>query len=276
MSGRMNCCSILLRRKYGPFWINIYISDDAGEGISEENAPIWVCWWQGIDAAPDLVKRCVRSIRDNAGTHPVHLLDKNNYTEFLEVPEYILKKVTDGQMNLAHFADYIRVSLLAKYGGLWLDSTIFVSKPVPDSIFYQEIFTPKSQPVLNPLYIPNGRWATFCIGGRKNAVLFDFLSAAYEEYWLNNQTAVDYLFFDNLIELAYQNIPAVKSQLDALPFNNQHCNSLRDAMLADAPATEFQSCIYDDTIFYKLSWKALYGLKTPDGEDTVYRYFLTH
>lgn len=31
--------------------------------ISEYSDCIWVCWWQGIEQAPDLVKVCVDSIK---------------------------------------------------------------------------------------------------------------------------------------------------------------------------------------------------------------------
>lgn len=57
------------------------------------DAPIWVCWWTGEETAPALVKRCVSSIRENAGTHPVHMITKENYGDYLDIPPHILEKV---------------------------------------------------------------------------------------------------------------------------------------------------------------------------------------
>ncbi len=35
---------------------------------------IWICWWQGIDQAPSIVKKCVDSIRKHAGNHKVIII----------------------------------------------------------------------------------------------------------------------------------------------------------------------------------------------------------
>ena len=32
---------------------------------------IWICWWQGLENAPEIVKCCVESICHNAGNHQV-------------------------------------------------------------------------------------------------------------------------------------------------------------------------------------------------------------
>ena len=104
-------------------------------GVFEENAPVWVCWWTGVEMAPDLVKQCIKSIRKQTGSHPVHVIDQNSYSVYIDIPDYMMHKVKNGQMGIAHLSDYIRVSLLEKYGGLWLDSTIFCASSLPESYF---------------------------------------------------------------------------------------------------------------------------------------------
>ena len=37
-------------------------------GVFEENAPVWVCWWTGVEMAPDLVKQCIKSIRKQSSS----------------------------------------------------------------------------------------------------------------------------------------------------------------------------------------------------------------
>ena len=139
---------------------------DSDYGSYDPNAPIWVCWWTGEETAPPLVKRCIRSIRENAGNHPVYLINRDNYTDYLQVPMLMLEKVKSAQMNLAHLADYIRVMLLAQYGGLWLDATMFCSDEIPDDYFEIPLFTCKS-PRQACGYISELRWVTFCLGGWK-------------------------------------------------------------------------------------------------------------
>ena len=128
------------------------------EGVYSENAPVWVCWWTGLEDAPEIVKKCVDSIYRAAGKHPVHIITQNNYSKYLEIPSYIIEKVQDKRMCIANFSDYLRVSLLEKYGGLWLDATIYVSRNIPDDIFVKNLFTCKSPGAKG--YLANGRWTS--------------------------------------------------------------------------------------------------------------------
>ena len=169
-------------------------------GVFEENAPVWVCWWTGVEMAPDLVKQCIKSIRKQTGSHPVHVIDQNSYSVYIDIPDYMMHKVKNGQMGIAHLSDYIRVSLLEKYGGLWLDSTIFCASSLPESYFELPFFTCKSNPT-SCGYLSQMRWTTFVLGGWRGNVFYRFIKEAFEEYWSQEQAAVDYLFFDYLIEV---------------------------------------------------------------------------
>ena len=100
-----------------------------------KDAPIWICWWTGESAAPRLVQKCIESIRFNANHHPVILIDKDNINKYLDVPLHLYQKIESNQLCLANFTDYLRVALIEKYGGLWLDSTIFCTKSIPEDYF---------------------------------------------------------------------------------------------------------------------------------------------
>lgn len=248
-------------------------SADEGWGTPVPNAPIWVCWWTGEETAPLLVKKCIQSIRANAEEHPVHLITRENYAQFLEIPDYMLKKVAVKQMGLAHLADYIRVKLLANYGGLWLDATIFCSAAVPESYFCIPFFSSKG-PVRPSEYVSDYRWTTFCLGGWKSNVCFRYLAEAFETYWKRNTYAVDYLFFDYIIILGYESISAVKTLIDELPDNNIHRDDLQAAMNATMPASQWNSVIHPDTVLYKLSWREQYSICAENGTESIYYYFI--
>ena len=252
--------------------VDLY-KDDTYWGEPQENAPIWVCWWSGEETAPELVKQCIRSTRANAVTHPVHLITKNNYREYLEVPDYMLKKVSEGKMCFAHLADYIRVTLLAQRGGLWLDSTVFCADFLPDALFDQPFFTCRSAEQ-SSRYPSRMRWVTFVLGGWKGNLFYRYLKQAFEEYWKTQPTAIDYLMFDSLIELGYQEIPAIRKLIDAVPENNLRRDDLQAAMNRAASPEEWNDIVRPDTILYKLSWRETYQETTPDGQDSIYRYFL--
>lgn len=252
--------------------INKY-KDDQYMGERVENAPIWVCWWSGEESAPDLVKQCIKSIRNNSGTHQVNMITKETYKNFLCIPDYILNKVNNNEMCLANFSDYLRAALLEKYGGLWLDATIFCSAKIPEEYFETSFFTCKSMPV-DCRYISRFRWTAFCLGGWKNNVFYRFFREAFEHYWKIEISAIDYLLVDYIIEIAYCNIPKIRQQIDAVEINNPHRDDLQAAMNHAEPAAMFQSLLKSDTVFYKLSWREKYSLYTNHGTESVYSYFL--
>ena len=53
-----------------------------------------------------------------------------------------MDKFTNNIFSITHFSDIIRMALLSKYGGYWIDSTYLVTSPltkVNTSFFYFEI-----------------------------------------------------------------------------------------------------------------------------------------
>lgn len=249
-------------------------ADDDAMGAYEPNAPIWVCWWTGEETAPPLVRQCIRSIRENAGDHPVHFIDRDNYHTYLEIPEHILSKVEDKTMCIANFSDYLRFSLLAAYGGLWMDATLFCSSGIPEDYFRQPLFTCKGTNGDPGGYLSRYRWTSFCFGGRKGNVMFRYMQKAFDTYWSLCDTAIDYLLVDYLIDMGYRKLPAIRSMLDEVPENNLHRDDLQAAMNAALPASDFDRVIQPDTVLYKLSWRESYAEQTADGEDSIFKAFV--
>lgn len=237
------------------------------------SAPIWVCWWTGEETAPALVKQCLKSIRRNAGNHPVHMITEQNYGEYLDIPDYILRKLNDGSMCVANFSDYLRFSLLAKYGGLWLDATIYCAAPIPESYFEMPLFTCKGR-VGPGRYISDYRWTSFCFGGHRGHVLFRFMQNAFDAYWQQNDVSIDYLLVDHTIKLGYDKVPAIHDALDAVPVTNPHRDDLAAAMNAGLQASAFDSVIQPDTVLYKLSWRESYPETTAAGEQSIFLTFI--
>lgn len=48
---------------------------------------IWTCWLQGLGNAPILVKRCIESMRQYANGYKVEVIDLNNVSQFVLLPE---------------------------------------------------------------------------------------------------------------------------------------------------------------------------------------------
>ena len=59
------------------------------EAPQERRNRVWMCWWQGLENAPDLVKACVASVQKNAGNHEVTIITLENYKEYIDVPGWL-------------------------------------------------------------------------------------------------------------------------------------------------------------------------------------------
>lgn len=94
------------------------------EGERKVNRTVWICWMQGLENAPKLVKACVNSVRENLNGFKIVILTEDNIGDYVTFPDYIVEKYKKGIISRTHFSDILRVTLLAKYGGLWVDSTV--------------------------------------------------------------------------------------------------------------------------------------------------------
>lgn len=237
---------------------------------SKTEAIIWVFWWQGYEAAPVLVKKCIESVRKNAGTHTVILLTKDNWQTYADIPEYIIKKVSEGNISLTHFSDILRMALLADHGGLWLDATIFVSQSIPDYCFTLPYFSIHYKDSSSK--ITQGRWTGFCQGACRNSIIQCFCRDIFFEYWKKYARLADYFFIDYTMLCGYKNIPAFKQLVDSVPLNNEGIKEL-DLHFSDTFSKEKYESILENSTFFKLNWKRIYKTEN-NGQKTFYSCFL--
>ena len=73
---------------------------------ASNQAPIWVCWWQGENAMPPIVQSCFQSLCSHAGNHLVHLITQENISKYVTIPDYILRKVQEGKNLIYSFFRY--------------------------------------------------------------------------------------------------------------------------------------------------------------------------
>ncbi len=149
---------------------------------------IFTLWLQGEEQAPDIVKSCFASIRRHC-TQPLVILDGKTVFDWITLPEAIVEKYRAGKIKPAHFADICRVELLHTYGGYWLDSTCYVSAPIPAWITEHDFFVFMAGEKVhgNYSFIQN------CfIRARKGSYLLEAWRAMILDYWLHEDRRVDY------------------------------------------------------------------------------------
>lgn len=229
---------------------------------------IWVCWWQGLDSAPEIVKACVASIQKNAGQHPVILLTEENYKEYVDIPEWVEEKKQKGIISRTHYSDILRLTLLSKYGGMWLDATFFCTQPIPEEYFTLPIWSIK-RPDYGHASVACGEFANYSLACNcEYRWVYQTILDYVLYYWKNNDIMIDYLFLDYLIVLVQKVDQRIAEVFSKIPSNNPLCDELfknLDQIYDDSLWNKLKQ----NTFLFKLTWKQAFP-KSKDGKETFY------
>jgi hypothetical protein len=96
---------------------------------------IFALWDRGFENAPDIVQLCVASWRKHNPDYEFVLLDMNSAAEMFRE---LFEDESFKRRNIQVQSDLLRLHAVTKMGGIWLDATVFLTKPldeiVPDSL----------------------------------------------------------------------------------------------------------------------------------------------
>lgn len=237
-----------------PLFLDVFRSVPNKERVQESisnDCPIWVLWWQGHENAPLIVQRCVESIKRNFGGHSLHLLSKDNLEEYIQLPDFIKQKVDNGAITLTHLSDIIRMALLAKYGGFWIDSTVFVTKPIKG---YDLPFYSIRQHCSNPRYVDNGNgWTAYFIATCPNSIVAETIYKFFLAYWRTHDVLIDYYLVDYAITLCKMHIPQMKQWLESIPYDSDRVNEMRLNLNSRYTQNLWDKLV--DNRYNKLGWR---------------------
>lgn len=101
---------------------------------------VWICWLQGMDNAPELVKQCYQSVQYWLNNKEIIVITAENFEDYVEFPDYIIEKWKKGIISNTHFSDLLRVELLICHGGVWIDATTYMTGKLPDYVEKNDFF----------------------------------------------------------------------------------------------------------------------------------------
>jgi hypothetical protein len=84
---------------------------------------IWFLWLQGIDESPPIVRVCRNSWVANNPTWDFHFLTYDNLATYSDIDIEAFDHLGKSQV-----ADLIRLNLLSRHGGVWVDATCFCTR----------------------------------------------------------------------------------------------------------------------------------------------------
>ena len=244
--------------------IEEYKSREIPLGLNDKK--IWCMWWQGIENAPDLVKACLKSIEKYSGDYELVIITKDNFNDYVDIPQEIIKKFNDENISIAHFSDILRAKLLASYGGVWIDATVFVC---------DDIFKEFDDMAFNSCLSSRG-WSIFLMGGKSNKI-YSFLYDVLIQYNLDYDEFINYFLTDFIIEIAYNSFEECREYIDCSNLSNPYIFYFLGNFSKTFDGAEFKS-LCEKYKFFKLSYKnsQVFIAQDSDGNLTNYGYFLKY
>lgn len=151
------------------------------------DAPVWVCWLQGREQAPQLVRQCLNSIEQHTAGHQLVVLTAANFAQYVDLPDYVIEKWQKGRITNTHFSDILRIHALARHGGCWIDATCLLTAPIPADIIGSQFF----------LFRTHGEFAyTFIqscfIVSKPSHYIVRKWCAAIDDYWRHENCLINY------------------------------------------------------------------------------------
>lgn len=192
----------------------------ASKQIEVPGKTIWLLWYQGWKDAPYAVRAVAKSWKFHNPTWNVVHLSKHNIRSYLHV-EYL----DDGHVSVQAKSDIIRLHLLAKYGGVWADSTMLCFTSL-DTWIYKAL-EPQGLWAYSYGDEHNGKgigvWLMIAV---KHTLLLETWRDLCDEYWSPahfNATTHSYFWMAGLFGRMMTEHAAVKAQWLDVPYLD--CNA---------------------------------------------------
>lgn len=234
---------------------------------------IYTFWWQGFDEAPEIIKACHNSLckHYDCNRQELIVLDKNNVFDYVNLPDFILKKFEAGIISITHLSDIIRFSLLKLTGGIWVDASMYFTKDINPNLFERNLFSMKNKSSKRGDI--TSIWEVFFIGGEKNHPLFCFLEDALLSYWKNEDDIITYLLTEHFIYILYENNKKIADELNNCDSFYYATDYFQNKMNYEFSKLEFEKEIANEP-YFKLSYKGSFSKVTKNLKQTLYGYLV--
>jgi len=228
---------------------------------------IYILWLQGFDNPPDVVNQCINSWEYYNPSWKIILIDNKNLNNYIEFEEFIDKSLI---YDYTALSDIIRILLLKKYGGLWVDATTFCNKPLDNWLlsFIKEGFFAFNKPT------PDRLLSTWFIYAEKENYIIDLWFNQTLQYIKINKKPHTYFWFHYLFENCYNKDTKFKEIWNNVP--KLHANGLGPHYLQEKGFFNHLNKDIKENIDNKITplFKLTYKCKFPHFDENLNLYYL--
>jgi Capsular polysaccharide synthesis protein len=229
---------------------------------------IWCLWFQGWANAPDLVRACGASWRQHNPAWAIHYLSADTAKARLG-DDPALEELWAKDLPIEAVSDVVRIELIARFGGVWVDSTVYCLRPL-DRWLPQAMprgFFAFNQPA------PDRMLSSWFLAAEPGCHIVEAWRRAVRAYWRGRRQRDNYFWFHDLFADTYRSDPQVRAIWDATPklsADGPHCFAPYDQQLL-APVSERHRAIVEraELPVLKLTHKVAHD---QGGQGTSYRW----
>lgn len=210
----------------------------------------WWCWLQGAEKAPALCKACLKSLRRHYSDYQINVITLENISDYVKFPEYIVRKFKGSSISPTHFSDLLRLELLINHGGIWIDSSVFVTGREPDYL-REPLFIFQTTWRNEPAHLGSNWFIVACKG---NPILKTTRDLLYR-YWEDHEALGNggfYFMFHCMFNLAAGKYPDAWSRVPL--YSNIPPHVLQMEFFKPYKPDRFEQ-IKRMSYFHKLTWK---------------------
>lgn len=224
--------------------------------------PVFVYWGQGFEQAPDIVKASFGRLKKIVPKEALIVLSDENIGDYIDLPDYVINL---SRTNKANYSDYLRFALLAKYGGAWVDATLFVSEDFYDQLLNFNAIK-SNYPMDGPITVM-GSWFRIY---KQSSHLGEKIMQATTMFWLQHFKSFPFYFFIDFLEQYYSDSMIEDGkERDVFPWQGRNNSFLIRNNLGNKFNVDWSENILSKTPVHKLNYK-LSDWENLKKDDSIY------
>jgi len=192
----------------------LVVSQLSSDQMSTCVAPLWQYWHQGKENAPELIQKCFESVQKFENDKKIVVLSFDTVKDYVDVPQKYYDLVNSKKIPIAIFSDIVRLYLLEKYGGLWIDSTILLTDKIPQEVWNSDFCVFQKDQQTDP---QENRMSCYFIRAKKGSPNLSAIKKSIENYWENNDFLINYFMFEHISTMLSEK-PELKSEWEKMPY----------------------------------------------------------
>ncbi|HGS1942903.1 TPA: capsular polysaccharide synthesis protein [Streptococcus pneumoniae] len=253
-------------RKLKKKFRHISLTGDELKYKMEFSNKVWICWFQGEEHAPELIKTCIQSMRNQLQGREIIVLTEKNISDYTEIPGYIIEKYKKGWISRAHYSDILRIDLLCRHGGLWVDATVlntggdFSNLEVPLFVYKSLNLSRKDSQAIVA--------SSWLISSYSNHPILLYTRKLLWAYWRRKNSLCNYFLFHICFTIATERYPI---EWSAVPTFNNHSPHILHFELNEQFSEKRWEQLKHISAFHKLNHHIDYS----SGVNTFYKFIVS-